>query len=68
MINNYSGDFVESGNYHVYRGLLTSTGESLHKIYNDSCDMLEQINPTAFSHDYMMEQKAVVDKNIKAVV
>ncbi len=43
-IANFSGNLVESGNFHVYRGCLDSTGEGILKVFYKSLEDLVKIN------------------------
>ncbi len=42
-INNVSGNFLESGQYHVYRGVLNHIGKEYLKIFDKSTDMLFEV-------------------------
>ena len=67
MIANTAGDLAESGNYHVYRGVLNplTGGEDLLRIFDASVD--EMVQCGAVDSDYATEQKAGVRENIKSV-
>lgn len=67
MIANMAGDLVESGNYHVYRGVLNplTGGEDLLRIFDASVD--EMVQCGAVGADEAAEQKAGVRENIKSV-
>lgn len=42
-INNVSGDMLESGQYHIYRGVLNQTGNDLLRIFDISTDKLVEV-------------------------
>ena len=65
MIANCSGDFLESGRYHLYRGILTPTGENLLDIFNLALDELLQIG--AISLDEAKKQREGIQASIKNV-
>ena len=67
VIGNIAGDHVESGRYHVYRGLLNPVGpgEDLLKIFDLSVNELVQMG--AIDKEYADQQKAGIRENIKKV-
>lgn len=67
IVSNISGDYVESGQYHLYRGILNpmGPGEKLLKLFDDSTDKLVEIG--AIEESYAKEQKRGVRDNIKTV-
>lgn len=67
MIANIAGDFVESGQFHIYRGVLNplSGGEDLLRIFDSAVDEMVQIG--AVDEKYAAEQKAGIRENIKTV-
>lgn len=64
-ITNLAGDLVESGNYHVYRGVLSPVGEDLLRLFDTATDGLAHIG--AIDADHAKKQKAGIRKNIKSV-
>jgi hypothetical protein len=42
-INNVAGDFLESGQYHIYRGALNPVGEAYLQIFDKSTDILFEV-------------------------
>lgn len=58
QIANYSLDLVASGNYHVYRGVLSMVGEDLRSIY------LHAINKLKESGDLTEDQVRISIENI----
>jgi ankyrin repeat protein len=56
LIDSYSGDAAESGNYHIYRAALSPTGQSLLKVYHQCLN--EMVNL-----DFVTKEEA--DKNLK---
>jgi hypothetical protein len=64
-IANVTGDLVESGEYHVYRGVLMDHGKELLKLFDAVVDELIKMK-VIDSHDGK-EQKAAIRENIKTV-
>ena len=64
MIANVSGDMVESGHYHIYRGILNpmGPGEDLLKIFDSAMDELVKLGDTDKKN--ADEQKEAVRKNM----
>ena len=67
MIANISGDMVESGQYHIYRGVLNSMGpgEDLLKIFDAAMTELVRLGDSDVEN--ANKQKAAVRENIKTV-
>jgi len=67
MIANVSGDMVESGHYHIYRGILNpmGPGEDLLKIFDSAMDELVKLGDTDTKN--AEEQKEAVRKNIQDI-
>ena len=67
MIANISGDMVESGQYHIYRGVLNpiGPGEDLLKIFDAAMAELVRLGDTDIKN--ANKQKAAVRENIKTV-
>jgi hypothetical protein len=67
QISNISGDLVESGHYHIYRGVLNpmGPGKELLKIFDIATDELVKLG----DHDekYAKEQKETIRENIKSM-
>ena len=66
-IANIAGDLVESGNYHIYRGVLNplGSGNDLLKLFDAAIDQLTQIG--ALDAKDAKKQKATIRDNIKSV-
>lgn len=62
---NLVGDMVESGHYHVYRGVLNIDGENLLRLFDFAIDSLVAIDSIDSIH--ANEQKAALRKNIQDV-
>lgn len=67
QIGNVAGDMLESGQYHIYRGVLNpmGPGEDLLKMFDAAYDELLQMK--AVDADYANEQKAALRRNIQGV-
>jgi len=65
MIANVSGDWLESGEYHMYRGVLNPMGEGMLKLFDTTVDELVLIG--ACDKKFAKEQKKGVRANIKTV-
>ena len=66
-IGNISGDLIESGEYHVYRGALDITGNELLSIFDDSYDQLLNMKTKDIDIEYATKQKSTLRKNIKKI-
>jgi hypothetical protein len=70
-IANISGDLLESGRYHVYRGVLASDldgigpGKDLLKIFDEATDELVKIGN--IKEEWAKKQKKQLQENIKTV-
>ena len=64
VIANISGDLVESGQYHIYRGVLNpiGPGESLLKIFDSAMDELVKLGET--NKEHAEAQKKGIRENI----
>jgi hypothetical protein len=66
QIGNIAGDMLESGQYHVYRGVLNvGIGEDLLNMFDATYDELVQMK--AIDPDYASKQKATLRRNIQQV-
>ena len=67
MIANTSGDMAESGQYHIYRGVLNpmGPGEDLLKIFDSAMDELVRLGDMDEKNAH--EQKEAIRKNIQGV-
>jgi hypothetical protein len=67
MIANISGDMVESGQHHIYRGVLNpmGPGQNLLKIFDSAMDELVNLGDT--DKENAEKQKKAVRENIKSV-
>jgi len=64
-IANIAGEYVESGYYHIYRGVLNPLGDDLLSLFDLAVDRL--LEDGAVSKKEAKEQKAGIRKNIKCV-
>ncbi len=66
MIANLAGDWLETGKYHMYRGVLNplTGGESLLRVYNGTVDRLEEVGEIS-KDDAERNKKQLLD-NIKS--
>ena len=66
-ISNAAGDLVESGEFHVYRGVLNpmGPGEGLVRIFDAAAD--EMVRLRAAEPEFVRRQKANLRKNIKDI-
>lgn len=64
-INNVSGDMLESGEHHIYRGTLNQTGDELLKIFDISTDELVKLGD--MDKEKACEQKENIRENIKTI-
>lgn len=66
-ISNLAGDLVESGSFHLHRGLLNpiGPGPDLLKLYDDAMDKLVEFG--AIEESFAKEQKSGIRTNIKSV-
>ena len=66
-ISNIAGDLVESGNYHVYRGVLNpmEPGEELVEIFDIAVDKLVEMR--VLDTEQAKKEKGAVRENIKSV-
>ena len=67
QIGNIAGDLLESGNYHVYRGVLNSTGNELFNIFKKSYDILLDIHAKDIDKEYANKQITVLKSNISRI-
>ncbi len=71
IIANISGDLLESGKYHIYRGVLASDfdgighGKDLLKIFDEATDELSKIGN--ITNEFAEKQKSQLRENIKDV-
>ncbi len=65
QIGNVAGDMLESGEYHIYRGVLNPVGpgQNLLALFDASYDELLQLK--AVTLDYANKQKSALRENIK---
>jgi len=66
-ISNIAGDLVESGNYHIYRGVINpmGPGNELLKIYNKAIDKLVEMK--VLDNERAKKEKDALQENIKSV-
>ena len=66
-ISNIAGDLVESGNYHIYRGVINpmGTGNELLKIFNKAIDKLVEMK--VLDSERAEKEKGALQENIKSV-
>ena len=67
MILNISGDMVESGQHHIYRGVINpmGPGQNLLKIFDSAMDELVKLGDT--DKENAETQKKAIRENIKNV-
>ena len=67
MIANTAGDLVESGQYHLYRGVLNpmGPGQDLLRVFDSAMEELVRLGDE--SEEFLKEQKKSVRKNIQKV-
>jgi len=67
MIANISGDMVESGQYHLYRGVINpmGPGQNLLRIFDSAMDELVELGDT--DKENAEKQKKAIRENIKSV-
>jgi len=67
QIGNIAGNLLESGQYHIYRGVLNpmGPGNDLLKMFDATYDELLQMK--AVDENYATEQKAATRRNIQGV-
>jgi hypothetical protein len=64
-INNISGDMLESGQYHIYRGTLDLMGKELLEIFDISTDKLVEVGD--MNKDRGEQHKQDIRRRIKSV-
>jgi hypothetical protein len=64
VIGNYAGDLIETGDYHVYRGMLNIIGFDLLDIFDKSYDFLLMMKAEDLDIEYANKQKATLRRNI----
>jgi hypothetical protein len=64
VIGNKAGDLLESGQYHVYRGVLNIVGNDLLAIFDKSYYLLLKMNAKDIDIEYANTQKATLRNNI----
>ena len=72
MIGNYAGDLLESGKFHLYRGVLSPAGKELLKYYDFSMKEVLKIggtNPNGepLTEEYITEQRNILLDNIRQI-
>ena len=67
QIGNIAGDLLESGNYHVFRGVLNITGNDLLNIFEKSYKILLDIHAKDIDKEYANQQIAVLKRNISRI-
>ena len=67
LVSSLAGDHVESGDYHVYRGVLNplGPGEDFIKIYDTTVDELVRMG--VVEAEYAEKQKAALRENIETI-
>lgn len=67
QISNISGDLVESGEYHMYRGVLNPMreGPDLLKLFDQSTDLA--CSKGEFDEEFAKKQKSTVRRNMRSV-
>ena len=72
MIGNYAGDLLESGEFHLYRGVLSPAGKEMLKYYDFAMKEVLKIggtNPNGepLTEEYITEQRNILLENIRQV-
>lgn len=67
IISNTAGDLIESGNYHIYRGVINpmGPGNELLKIYNKAIDKLVEMK--VLNSERAEKEKNALQENIKNI-
>ncbi len=65
MICNISGDYAESGHYHIYRGILDPLGEKFLEIHDEAID--ELVKMKAITKKVAKEQKSELREGIASM-
>ncbi|MBN2883834.1 MAG: hypothetical protein JXN10_09915 [Clostridia bacterium] len=65
MICNISGDYAESGQYHIYRGVLNPLGEKFLEIHDEA--MKELVKLKEITEEVAMDQKSKLREGIASV-
>jgi hypothetical protein len=66
-IGNVAGNLLERGRYHVYRGVLDSTGNYLLEIYDKSYEILLGMNLKHIDANFAKSQKEILRRNISVI-
>jgi len=64
-VNNVAGDMLESGQYHVYRGVLNQMGNDLLNIFDETTDELCRMGE--FDEAFAAQQKGMIMQSIASV-
>lgn len=64
-INNIAGDLLESGKHHLYRGVLSQTGEELLQIFDLTTNELVTLDD--MTEEKGKQQKENIRENIKRI-
>jgi len=63
-----TGNDLESGKFHVYRGMLNQIGQDFLVMFDKSLDFMWELKAKGISsEEYINEQKAITRRNIKQV-
>jgi hypothetical protein len=62
---NVAGDMLETGEHHVYRGVLSGSGEQLLCLFDETCDELIRLG--AMTEDWKTTESAALRENIRGV-
>ena len=66
-IVNATGDLLETGQFHVYRGMLSPVGRGLLSIFDASVDELLEMGAKDVNSEVVAEQKSVLRSNIRQI-
>lgn len=71
-ISNYTGDLLESGNFHLYRGVLSPAGEKLLEYYDFAMAQLKKLggmqeDGSMITDEYIKQERKVLLENIKNI-
>ena len=63
--NNFSGDILESGQCHVYRGSLSQEGAGMLKVFDDTADCLVELQ--SIDPSFRDQQKSEIRRSIASI-
>jgi hypothetical protein len=70
-INTFAGDLIETGEYHIYRGVLSNEGRFLYKVYCKTFEELKEIkapSPTGIiDDDFIKSEIDTINQKINSI-